>query len=181
MRTADYQSIVAKCTAHHTGAKTAALVDIVFGIATESAEVIAEVKKAMSYGTPLDEEATAAELGDLLFSVAAMANLIGYDLEEIMLANAKKVQQKHVGLTASLQKKVSDDDTPLDISSSRTIQLLKLALKLAHGRSRGVPHMDVSDEVIIDGMMEAARYEAMGFKWSNKPADSTIDETLESW
>jgi NTP pyrophosphatase (non-canonical NTP hydrolase) len=153
-----YQAVIAQCCKHHKGSNTAALVDIVLGISTESGEVIGELKKFLSQNRDLDRQATLLEIGDLLFSLGALLNLLGLTFEDAIFANITKVKAKHITLTETLQQRIFDTaDGPIDTVSSRKIQMLRLAIKVCQGRSIGVPHNEISDS-FVDEIIEHASH-----------------------
>lgn len=67
------------------------------GLANEAGEFAGKVKKILrgDYGNlPEHDEMLAAELGDVLWYLAACASAIGYDLEEIAVANLAKLEDR---------------------------------------------------------------------------------------
>ncbi len=65
------------------------------GIAGEAGEVADEIKKHLYHGKPLDRAAMCAELGDVLWYVAFLANRLGYTLSEVAEMNDKKLQDRY--------------------------------------------------------------------------------------
>jgi len=65
------------------------------GIAGEAGEVADHIKKHIGHGHPLDRQAVAKELGDVLWYVAAMADLLGTPLEQIAQMNLDKLRARY--------------------------------------------------------------------------------------
>jgi len=68
---------------------------MVLGMQTEVAEVADAYKKHMAYGKELDLVNVKEELGDLMWYVANLCNLHGWDLREIMNTNIDKLQARY--------------------------------------------------------------------------------------
>lgn len=66
----------------------------VFAIAEEAGEVVGKFAKAIRKGVPVDKEAVAKELGDVLWNVAAVATYLDLDLEDIAVDNILKLQDR---------------------------------------------------------------------------------------
>lgn len=79
----------------------AELVHGAMGLATESAELLDQIKRAMFYGTPLDLVNILEELGDQCWYIAqimrGVSKMTGTDVrfEDIMVANVRKLQQRY--------------------------------------------------------------------------------------
>ena len=58
-------------------------------------EVAEIVKKHVFHGGPLSREDLGSELGDVLWYLAHLADLIGMSLEEIASANATKLRARY--------------------------------------------------------------------------------------
>lgn len=80
------------------------------GISGESGELIDAVKKHWVYGKELDVENVKEELGDLMFYIQAMANLMGFNLQNILQINADKLAKRYVGLKYSDQAAIARAD-----------------------------------------------------------------------
>jgi NTP pyrophosphatase (non-canonical NTP hydrolase) len=67
------------------------------GIGGEAGEVVDAVKKVAFHGHHINdhEEDIAYELGDLLFYIARMANVLGYNLSEIADMNIEKLKKRY--------------------------------------------------------------------------------------
>lgn len=70
------------------------------GLASEAGEVANEYERHLredkhGYSYPLDEEKVRVELGDVMWNVARIASLNGWDLEEIMDENIEKLTKRY--------------------------------------------------------------------------------------
>jgi NTP pyrophosphatase (non-canonical NTP hydrolase) len=157
---AAYANVVRNCCRHHEGSRTAALVDVALGIATESGEVNGEIKKALSFNDQFDELAIKMEIGDLLFSIAALLNLLDSSFNEVFALNIEKVTTKHNKLTSKLQERMRSDENEMEISpvTVKKRQIAETALRLAIGRASGVPYDEVGESLIQSHYDEAASY-----------------------
>lgn len=63
-------------------------------LASEAGEVAGKFAKALRKGEPIDCDAVAIELGDVLWYVAHLADYLGYDLDEIAAANIHKLEDR---------------------------------------------------------------------------------------
>lgn len=63
------------------------------GLASEAGEYAGKIKKALRDGE-FDDEAAAAELGDVLWYVAMAAHELGYGLEEVAHSVVKKLRDR---------------------------------------------------------------------------------------
>ena len=77
-------------------------VHMAMGIAGESGELIDAVKKTFAYNKPLDIVNVYEELGDVLFYVQGMLNILGqhWTLEDLMFNNMTKLSKRYpIGYT----------------------------------------------------------------------------------
>ena len=84
------------------------LLNASLGLCGESGEVADHVKKNAFHGHALNDQAIMKELGDILFYLNLAADLLGYSLEEIAIANIEKLQKRYPnGFTseASIKRK----------------------------------------------------------------------------
>lgn len=89
----DYQKM-SKRTLNLNGVHSEQLTNMALGIAGESGEVIDHIKKHVFHGHDLDDAKVKEEIGDLLFYVAGIATMLGYDLDEIAYNNVKKLEKR---------------------------------------------------------------------------------------
>ena len=71
------------------------LMNGVAGLNGEAGEAIDIVKKHLYQGHKLDPEHLAKELGDVAWYMAVTAAIIGYDLEDIMMINVRKLRKRY--------------------------------------------------------------------------------------
>ena len=89
-----YQSEVMR-TAASDSTPEMALAVLALGVAGEAGEVADLLKKHLGHGHPLDRDKAAKELGDVLWYVAALANRLGFSLEEIARLNVAKLRARY--------------------------------------------------------------------------------------
>lgn len=77
----------------HTGPD--GLMHAAVGMSGEAGEVLDAVKKHWVYGKELDRENLIEELGDSLFYITAMCNLIGVRLADCIAANMDKLNLRY--------------------------------------------------------------------------------------
>jgi len=65
---------------------------MVLGMQTESAEIADVYKKHIAYGKDLDLVNVKEEIGDLIWYIANLCTLKGWDLEDIMQTNIDKLK-----------------------------------------------------------------------------------------
>lgn len=71
------------------------LLHAAIGLATESGEVLDQLKKVAFYGKPLDKVNLAEEMGDLFWYMAIMADTLGVSFSDIMAKNIAKLKQRY--------------------------------------------------------------------------------------
>lgn len=76
-------------------AKATRLSNAVRGLSDDAGEVNAAVKKWLEYGQELDEINLLEEVGDCLWRLAQVCDAIGATLDDAMVANIKKLQQRY--------------------------------------------------------------------------------------
>lgn len=65
------------------------------GLAAEAGEVANEFERSTRKDYNLDWDKVRAELGDVLWHLAGIANTFGWSLEEIMDENIKKLEERY--------------------------------------------------------------------------------------
>lgn len=70
-------------------------IHMVLGMQTESAELADVLKKNIAYGKEIDWVNIKEEIGDLMWYVANMCNINGWDLRDILDTNIKKLEARY--------------------------------------------------------------------------------------
>lgn len=70
-------------------------VHMLFGMLTEIGELTDAFKKQMAYNKDVDWVNVKEEIGDLMWYIAGFCNVNGFDLEEILEVNVKKLQARY--------------------------------------------------------------------------------------
>lgn len=90
----DYSEFVA-ALAKPMGSPKNDLMHMAIGICGEAGELADAIKKHWAYGKELDSTNVIEELGDLLFYIQGMANLIGVNIEVIRQLNVNKLAKRY--------------------------------------------------------------------------------------
>jgi NTP pyrophosphatase (non-canonical NTP hydrolase) len=90
----DYQLKAARTCAKIDGAIMDDL-HMVLGMQTEAAEIADVYKKTIAYRKPLDFVNIKEEVGDLMWYVANLCNMNGWDLREILATNIAKLEARY--------------------------------------------------------------------------------------
>lgn len=69
-----------------------------FGIGGEAGEILDLLKKVYFHDKPLDDLKLKAEIGDLLWYINALIHAFGFDWEEILEMNIKKLETRYPDL-----------------------------------------------------------------------------------
>jgi NTP pyrophosphatase (non-canonical NTP hydrolase) len=70
------------------------LANYTMGLAGEAGEVTNLIKKQLYHGKPTDFDAVIDELGDVLWYVAMLAEVIGADLNDVAVRNCAKLYKR---------------------------------------------------------------------------------------
>lgn len=70
-------------------------INATFGVAGEAGEFADLIKKEMFHGVPADPDKVLKELGDVLYYVTAAAIEYGFTLEQVAIANNKKLAARY--------------------------------------------------------------------------------------
>ncbi len=70
---------------------------LALGLAGEAGEICDPIKKHFGQGHSLDKMALARELGDLLWYIARMADVLGVPLSEVARMNQEKLLARYPG------------------------------------------------------------------------------------
>ncbi len=75
--------------------KMARLIHYSLGLATEAGELQDAVKKYIAYGKSLDVTNLKEEVGDLLWYIARICTLYGWDMKDVMEININKLKSRY--------------------------------------------------------------------------------------
>jgi len=116
MRADRYQKLV-KRTMNNDLSKNEKLSMLCMGIAGEAGEFVDHVKKHIYHGHDLDKNKAAKELGDLLWYVGNSCNELQLSLEEVMVNNIKKLENRYPeGFSSERSKNRSEYKEPTETS-----------------------------------------------------------------
>ena len=90
----DYQAAAARTVNPALGADDR-LLDAASGLAEESGEILAHVRKNRFQQKPIDRDELVIELGDALWCLATIASSVGETLGEVATRNVEKLKQRH--------------------------------------------------------------------------------------
>jgi NTP pyrophosphatase (non-canonical NTP hydrolase) len=125
----DYQLKAARTCAKIDGAIMDDL-HMVLGMQTEAAEIADVYKKTIAYKKPLDFVNIKEEVGDLMWYIANLCNMNGWDLREILATNIAKLEARYPEKFTEEQAINRDLDNERQILEGATItQHVKFATK----------------------------------------------------
>jgi len=90
----EYQQLALRTAGHRENTEQV-LLYTALGLTGESGEVAEMIKKTFFHHHPLDREALAKELGDVLWYLAVMADALGKSLDDIARQNIDKLRQRY--------------------------------------------------------------------------------------
>jgi NTP pyrophosphatase (non-canonical NTP hydrolase) len=90
----DYQAAAARTVNPALGADDR-LLDAASGLAEESGEILAHVRKNRFQQKPIDRDELVIELGDALWCLATIASSVGVSLGDVADRNVEKLKQRH--------------------------------------------------------------------------------------
>ena len=82
--------IVGSMTPH-----AAHLIHMTMGVSGEAGELLDAIKKHTMYNKPLDVENVIEEIGDVLFYLTGIANVLGFTLDDCAQVNAEKLSKRY--------------------------------------------------------------------------------------
>ena len=94
MKFDDYQAAAARTVNPALGADDR-LLDAASGLAEESGEILAHVRKNRFQQKSIDRDEAVLELGDALWCLATIASSLGVSLGEVATRNVEKLRQRH--------------------------------------------------------------------------------------
>lgn len=71
------------------------LVNMIFGMVGETGEIVDLLKKSKFQGHTIDRDKLQEEIGDVMFYIANLCNLLDLDLEEIIEENYNKLLKRY--------------------------------------------------------------------------------------
>ena len=71
------------------------LMHAAIGISGEAGEILDAIKKHWVYGKPLDREHLIEEIGDTMFYMQALCNMLGTTVAECVVANVEKLNKRY--------------------------------------------------------------------------------------
>jgi NTP pyrophosphatase (non-canonical NTP hydrolase) len=78
------------------------------GVSTEANEILDAVKKYLFYGKAYSKDNIVEELGDMLWYIAAMCDMLGVSIEQVQASNIKKLRIRY-GESFSENKAINRD------------------------------------------------------------------------
>ena len=102
--------------------KDCEMLHMAIGISGEAGELLDAIKKAVIYRKELDVANVREELGDLLFYIQGMANLIGSTLPELITANMDKLRLRYAANHYSDLQAVSRADKAPSIAGAQEVE-----------------------------------------------------------
>ena len=90
----DYQAAAARTINDNTSIRDD-LANFALGLAGEAGEVTEPIKKHLFHGKPLDTNKLAAELGDVIWYIAAICETLGLSLNAIAADNVAKLEARY--------------------------------------------------------------------------------------
>ena len=90
----DYQRLAAR-TLGADRSREQQLANVALGLTGEAGEVADIIKKHLFHAWPLDRDAFAAELGDCLWYIAALATALDLSLDDIASGNVEKLRRRY--------------------------------------------------------------------------------------
>jgi len=82
-------------TWNHNLTQKDALLNATIGLTGEAGEVADLVKKTVYHGHPQDLTKLSKEVGDVLYYVAVLSHIAGFDLAQVMQANIDKLKARY--------------------------------------------------------------------------------------
>lgn len=121
----EYQKL-ASMTRNNLGSDFEDQLHMVLGIVTEAGELADTYKKAFAYGKSLDLVNISEELGDLMWYIANLVEILGLNFSAILQANIDKLRKRYpdgkfraenaIHRNTDLERMVLEDDYRTGIS-----------------------------------------------------------------
>jgi NTP pyrophosphatase (non-canonical NTP hydrolase) len=94
MKFKEYQELASR-TANDDNEKNYKLANYAMGLSGEAGEVTDYLKKVVFHGHELDTEKLKDELGDVLWYLSNLANIVDIDLHEVAIHNIEKLKKRY--------------------------------------------------------------------------------------
>lgn len=78
-----------------TNSKKLELEHMALGVAGEAGEIVDAIKKHTCYNKEIDVKHVIEEVGDMLFYLTGIANILGFDLDDAVEANIAKLNKRY--------------------------------------------------------------------------------------
>jgi NTP pyrophosphatase (non-canonical NTP hydrolase) len=114
----EYQDLAGRTANKSLELKTRAAV-AGLGLAGETGEAVELLKKWIGHGHLLETEVFQKELGDVLWYVAELANVLGLDLQEVAQENIEKLKRRYPEGFSSADSQARVDVTPRSVEIRR--------------------------------------------------------------
>ena len=105
----EYYKPLALRTVKSLGNENSDLMHMAAGISGESGEVLDIIKKTFAYSKPLDRAHLIEEIGDAMFYVNGLLELIGVEMSEVLEKNIAKLEARYPDLRFDADKAVNRD------------------------------------------------------------------------
>ena len=90
-----YKGFVYNLSTHEGGKANSFLLHMILGIVTEAGELADAVKHVVGYNQMLDQKNVKEEMGDLLFYMQGVCNFYGWEINELMVENMEKLNERY--------------------------------------------------------------------------------------
>ena len=90
-----YQHLASRTANAHKGPKTDRLANFALGLTGEAGEVADIIKKHIFHGHAIDMDDLVKELGDVLWYVSQLADVLEVDLSEVASQNIDKLKKRY--------------------------------------------------------------------------------------
>lgn len=105
----DLYSLKAIRTLNDLGNLKANLAHMALGITGEAGEVADIIKKHYAYGKPLDKLHLIEEVGDIMFYLNGLLDLLGSSWDEVLEVNIKKLEARYPDLKFNADHAINRD------------------------------------------------------------------------
>ncbi len=82
-------------TLNYTGSSKSVMTNMCLGLAGESGELIDHIKNHVFHEHEIDREYVKAELGDIMWYVACLADVLEISLDDVSIGNIEKLEARY--------------------------------------------------------------------------------------